>query len=152
MGTTNLDALSVSGGVSVGGALTLASTQLVITRFTETVSYGDFTDNEDATGSIELANTIPAGAYVLCVLCTAVTGFAGDTSATVQIGDGTDVDRYNAGTPDVFSDVANGVALGDPSGTKYHAAEATITVTVTTDSDFTSVSAGALTLEVYYIT
>lgn len=141
---------NVTGNITgnVTGLLNGAS----LTKFSETVAFGDFTDGGAAAGTIDLTNTIPIGAYVVCVLCTACTGFAGDTSAVVTIGDGSDADRYNTGTPDVFSDAANGVALGDPSGTKYHTAEATVTVTVTTNSDFSSVSAGSLTLEFFYLT
>jgi hypothetical protein len=123
-----------------------------VKKFTETVAYDDFTDGGAAVGTIDLTNTIPVGAWVICALATAVTGFAGDTSAVVTLGDGSDVDRYNTGTPSVFATAANGVSLGAPSGTQYHATAATVTVTVTTATDFTSVSAGSLTIEFYYLT
>ena len=122
-------------------------------KFSETVAYDAFTDGGAAVGTYDItAGTIPAGATFLYAACTAVTGFAGDTSATVTLGDGSDAARYNTGTPSVFATAANGVALGDPSGTRYHTAAATITVTVTTAADFTSVSAGSLTLEFFYLT
>ena len=157
MGTTNLDALEVAGALdvtgalAVAGALTTAAIQSVPVKFTETVAFGDMTD-VTTTGTIDLTNTIPVGAFVVCALCTAITGFAGDTSAVVTLGDGSDADRYNTGTPDVFSTIANGIALGIPSGVQYHATAATVKVTVTTNADFTSVSAGSLTIEFYYLT
>jgi hypothetical protein len=116
-----------------------------------TVAFGDFTDGGGAVGTYELSDAIPIGAFVFrSVLQPALVGFAGDTSATIQIGDGTDVDRYSTGTPDVFSDVAGGIDLGAVSGTAYHAAAKTPTITITTDSDWTSVSAGSLSLAIYY--
>lgn len=124
-----------------------------LTKFSETVAFDAFTDGGGTSGTYDItASTIPVGATFLYAAITAVTGFAGDTSAVVTIGDGTDADRYNTGTPNVFTTVANGVALGDPSGVRYHAAAKTITVTVTTAADFTSVSAGSLTLEFFYLT
>lgn len=112
----------------------------VLVKLTETVAYDDFTDNEDATGTYALA------------AITAVTGFAGDTSATITIGDGTDVDRYHTGTPSVFATAANGVAVGSPSGVLYHDAAKTPTLIVTSATDFSSVSAGSVTVELFYLT
>ena len=158
MGTTNLDALALAETLTVTGAITATdtistvATQAIPVKFTETVAFGDFTDGGATVGTIQLTNTIPIGAWHVCTLAPNVTGFAGDTSAVVTIGDGSDVDRYNTGTPDVFSTAANGIALGAPSGVQYHAVAATVTVTVTTAADFTSVSAGSLTLEFFYLT
>lgn len=113
------------------------------------VLYSDFTDNEDATGEYELPVQLPIGAYAPKVAVRNVTGFTGDTSAALTVGDGTDVDRYNTGTPSVFTTAAV-VAMGAPSGTQDHAAAATVTLTVTSDSDFTSVSAGSLDVYVHF--
>ena len=110
-----------------------------------------FTDGGATIGTLDFAANIPAGAFVYQVVCTSLTGFAGDTSATIQIGDGTDVDRYMTGTPDVFSDVALGIPLGVPSGEQYHTVVKTPKITITTGADFTSVSAGDIGLDIYYI-
>ena len=133
---------------NVTGLLNSAS----IVKISETETYDNFTDGGAAAGTWALATQVPAGAWVICCLATAVTGFAGDTSAVVTVGDGTDADRYNTGTPDVFSTAASGVALGAPSGVQYHDTAKTVTVTVTSATDFTSVSAGSLTIEIYYLT
>lgn len=123
-----------------------------VTKLTETVAFGDFTDGGGAAGTYDItAGTIPIGATFLWSALTAVTGFAGDTSAALTIGDGTDADRYNTGTPDVFSDLTNGITVGAPSGVAYHDAAKTITLTVTTNADFTSVAAGSLTLDFFYL-
>lgn len=117
----------------------------------ETVALADFTDGGGAVGTYVLKRSIPAGAFVLRTMLVDVTGFAGDTSAVLTIGDGTDVDRYNTGTEDVFSDVV-AVDTGAPSGTQIHAtAVATVTLTITTAADWGSVTAGSVTVRIYYL-
>lgn len=116
----------------------------------QTVSYDDFTDGGSTTGTFTLTEgTIPVGAYVDFAIVKDVTGFAGDTSATLQIGDGSDVDRYSTGTPSVFS-TADAINVGVPSGIKHHTAAKSVVLTVTSGADFTSVSAGQLTVAVHY--
>ena len=158
---TNITAsgtLAVTGATTFSGGITADAVSGVTTfgplvKLTETVAFGDFTDNEDATGTYEFTvGTIPAGATFLSAAITAVTGFAGDTSATITIGDGTDVDRYHTGTPSVFATAAAGVAVGAPSGVLYHDAAKTPTLIVTTNTDFSGVSAGSVTVELYYLT
>lgn len=155
--------LTVSGTAAVTGVATFTAAPVFsavsgvtavgpIVKITATVAYDDFTDGGAAVGTFDLTPTIPAGATFLNSAVTAITGFAGDTSAVLTIGDGSDVDRYNTGTIDVFSTAATGAAAGAPSGTTYHTAAATVTLTVTTNADFTSVSAGSVTVELYYLT
>lgn len=116
-----------------------------------TLAYTDFTDSTGVTGVYTFTETIPIGAVVyLSVLQPALVGFAGDTSATIQVGDGSDVDRYSTGTPDVFSDVAGGIPLGAVSGTAYHAAAKAPVVTVTAATDWGDVTAGSLEFALYY--
>jgi hypothetical protein len=123
-----------------------------VTKVAETVGYAAFTDNLDATGQFDLTfGTIPIGATFIRAAVTAVTGFTGDTTAVMTIGDGTDVDRYNAGTIDVFTTAANGIDAGVPSGALYHDAAATVRLTITGGADFTSIAAGSVTVELYYI-
>lgn len=123
-----------------------------INKITATVGYAAFTDGGAAVGTYSLTDVIPLGALYLGTAVTAVTGFAGDTSAAMTIGDGTDVDRYNTSTINVFATAADGIASGVPSGSLYHAAQVTPKITITTAADWTSVSAGSVTIEMYYIT
>ena len=117
----------------------------------KTIAYDDFTDGGSTTGTYVLSDSIPAGATVITSTVKDVTGFAGDSSATIQIGDGSDAGRYSTGTPSVFA-TASGIVAGVPSGVKEHAtAVSTITVTVTSGSDFTSVSAGQCTVSIFYV-
>jgi hypothetical protein len=141
---------NITGNVTgnVTGLLNGAS----IVKVSETIGFAAFTDGGGASGTKALATQIPVGALFLGAAITALTGFAGDTSAVVIIGDGSDTDRYNTGTPSVFTTAADGIDVGLPSGVRYHAAAKTITVTVTSNADFTSVSAGSMTIEYYYLT
>ena len=112
-------------------------------------TFADFTDGGSTSGTYEYTTDIPKGAVVTRTLITDVTGFAGDTSAVITIGDGTDEDRYNTGTPDVFT-TATDIDAGVVSGTAYHAAAATPTLTVTSGSDFGAVTAGSVTVTIFY--
>ena len=116
---------------------------------TETVLFSDFTDGGSAAGTVSLSTAVPAGAFVTRAYLLDVVKFDGNTSAVVTIGDGTDVDRYNTGTPNVFAD-AVALDMGAPSGVQIHALAKTPVVTVTGGSDFTAVSAGAMTVRIFY--
>ena len=123
-----------------------------IRKITQTVTRAEFTDGGSTSGTFNLTETIPVGALVIGAALTNIVGFTGDTSAVIIVGDGTDTDRYNTGTPSVFTSIAAGIALGVPSGVTYHAAQKTITLTVTSAADFTNVAAGSVTIELYYLT
>lgn len=119
-----------------------------LVTYQETFAFGDMTDST-TTGTLALSTTIPKGAIFVQSFIDAVTGFAGDTSAAITIGDGSDVDRYNTATPDVFSTVDH-LSAGAPSGTAFHSADKTPTVVITTAADFTSVTAGSATITLMY--
>ena len=139
-----LDNTTLTAGITLTASLV---------KLTQTVGFAAFTDGGAAVGTFPLTvGTIPVGAVFLSAAVTAVTGFAGDESAALTIGDGTDVDRYNTSTVDVFTTAAGGVPAGIPSGVTYHAAAKTVTLTITTNADFTSVSAGSVTVKLFYLT
>lgn len=115
----------------------------------QTFAFGDMTDNLDATGQIDLTDTLPEGSIVVRAMVDEITGFTGDTTAVATIGDGTDVDRYNTGTVDVFT-TSDHEDAGAPSGTVYQNAEETVRVTVTGGADFTSIAAGQMTVTLFY--
>lgn len=120
---------------------------------TQTLAVADFTDNADATGEIDLDHVIPAGAVVVRTLVKSIVGFAGDTTATFQVGDGTDVDRYSTGTPSCFTTAVAGVDAGAVSGTAFHATAKTPTLTVTGGSDFTDIVTdgnGSIEVTIFY--
>lgn len=126
-----------------------ASTVPAIKTYQETFAFGDMTDSTGVTGTFDLSLSIPKGAIVMQSFVDAVTGFAGDTSATIQIGDGTDPDRYSTGTPDVFT-TADHISAGAVSGTAYHSAAKTVKVTITAATDWGDVTAGAVTITIFY--
>jgi len=151
-------AMKANQNASVGTLLALldnvpnAASLGAMNKVSQAVTYDEFTDGGGAVGTLDLDDAIPAGASFLLGNLLAVVGFAGDVSAALTVGDGTDVDRYNASTIDVFSAIAGGVGLGEPSGTIYHAAEKTVTLTITVDADWGSVTAGGFTIELFYLT
>lgn len=146
MSNTTLDGLICTG---VNNVITTGP----LVKLTQTVPYTAFTDGGSTVGTYDLTvGTIPVGAIFVTSAVTAVTGFAGNTSAVLTIGDGSDVDRYNTSTVNVFATAANGVAAGIPSGVTYHATAATVKLTITTATDFTAVNAGSVTVELYYLT
>jgi hypothetical protein len=109
----------------------------------ETVLYSDFTDGGSTAGTYALKQTLPIGAYVLKVLLDNV-------SAALTVGDGTTVDRYNTGTPSVFT-TDTSVDVGAVSGTAWHDAAKTVTLTVTSGTDWGLVTAGQLTIKLFYL-
>lgn len=115
----------------------------------ETHTYDEFTDGGGASGTLTLTGTLPAGAVVLGSKWTVTTGFTGNVSATLKVGDGTDADRYNTGTPSIYT--AGLVDPGVPSGVKLLLDANHPVLTVTANADFTSVSAGNLTVSIYYL-
>lgn len=132
-------------GVTTIGAAKVTNAMLAKPRLrcvTETLTAASLTDGGAAVGTKTLTAAIPAGARFLFATCSALTGFAGDTSAVITLGDGTDGDRYNTGTPDIFTTAAAGVDLGEPSGTAFHATAKTVVATVTSAADITPVLAG----------
>jgi hypothetical protein len=113
------------------------------------ITYSQFTDGGATVGTKVLNEGIPEGAWVLRSKLRNLTGFSGNVSATIQIGDGTDADRYSTGTPDVFSSL-DAADVGAPSGTQIHADAKSVTVTITSSSDWGLVTAGAVTVDILY--
>lgn len=121
----------------------------------ETFGVADMTDGGSTSGTFVFTQDIPALSTVYRTVYRNVTGFAGDTSAAAEMGDGSDADRYNASSdPSLF---ASSAALdgGLPQGVAYNAAAVSPTVTITSASDFTSVvsnGSGAATAYLYFET
>lgn len=113
------------------------------------VTYDEFTDGGAAVGTLVLDDSIPLGAFVVRTLIENVTGFAGNTSAALTVGDGSTADRYNTSTVNVFS-TATVLDAGAVSGTALHTAAKNVTLTITVNSDWGLVTAGALTIKIFY--
>lgn len=149
--TTQIAQLNKSDKASQSASAGTKLSQL--SKITQTVTRAQMTDSGGVTGTFTLTDgTIPAGATVLYSAVTSVNlGFTGDTSAVLTLGDGTDVDRYNTSTVNVFATAAGGISAGAPSGVVYHTAAKSIIVTITSATDFTNVVAGSVTISLYYL-
>ncbi len=143
-GTTNITgALAASGAVTGNGGLGLGV-------ISQAIVFGDFTDNEDATAYIDLTTKLPAGAIVLGWECVVATGFTGSATCTVQVGVAGALDKFSVVT-DLSIFAAGTVGATVKAGNVYCAAETTVRVTATEDSDWGDITAGAMTVNVWYI-
>lgn len=121
---------------------------------TFTANVGDFTDGSSTSGTfssadVDAALKLPIGAFIVGAVAYVHEGFTGDTTAALTIGDGSDPDRFNTGTPSVLA--AGYVTVGKPSGTgTVSAAAAPVVLTVTGSADFTAIEAGSITVKVQY--
>jgi hypothetical protein len=120
---------------------------------TETHLASSFTDGGATAGTKQFVGYVPKGALLLGTKVVPTAGFAGDVTAALIIGDGSDTDRYNTSTIDIFTTVAAGVQSGVPSGNKLLTAANRPTLTVTSSTDFTLVltGGGSVTISIYYI-
>lgn len=144
--------------VTAGGRITAVTDKRPayvgpIGHLEETILATAFTDGGAAVGTKTMTGSIPAGAILLGTKVLVNAGFAGDTSAALTIGDGSDVDRYNTSTIDIFTTAAAGVQSGVPSGNKLQTTAVQPVLTVTSDSDITPVIAGAgsITVSIFYL-
>lgn len=112
----------------------------------QTVLFSQFTDGTAAVGTLVLTHGIPVGATVVRCFLQALTGFTGNSSCTLTVGDGSVADRYMTGTPSIYTTAAGETDLGVPSGTAYHTAAKSVTLTATGASDWTAVTAGQMTV------
>lgn len=119
----------------------------------QTVVIGDFTDNTNTTGHVDLDTQLPAGAIPVAWTAVVATGFTGDTTAVLQLGVAGDLDRFSAvTTPSVVAAGTVGAsALGRAEALNGVGAAVTVRATVTGAADFTSIVAGAMTITFYYI-
>jgi hypothetical protein len=144
--------VTIDGDVLVGGTIVQESGPRWGT-LTLAVAAEDLVDGGGATGTATSSDTIPAGALIFATAVTQVTGFAGDVSAIIKIGDGTDDDRFNTGTPSVFATAANGVEVGRPSGDVRVRTAVHVVATITSSTDIGLVisnGGGGLFVEVAY--
>ena len=121
------------------------------------VLFSEFTDGAGTSGTFALTDTIPAGSVGLFTKVDVITGFTGDTTAVMDVGDGSDADKFSYTTFNVFT-AAKGLmeqhdagAAGTETGLSLITTAATVTLTVTGGADFTSITAGELEVAVYYM-
>jgi len=128
-----------------------------IRKVAQIVNFGDFTDGGGTTGTLILTKQIPAGSLVMCSKVTVKTGFAGDTTAVMDIGDGSDADIFSQTTHNIFAAARNLMetcdiaSSGAGRGTVAISSDTSITLTVTAGSDFGAITAGKMLVEVFYL-
>ena len=142
----------MSGDATVAGDMTVTGTLSAggyVSNVSKAFAYDAMTDNTNATGYIDFTTTIPAGALVLGWKAVTTTGFTGDTTATIQVGIAGGVGNFSTVTSG--SVVAAGtVGSASVLATSFCAAATTARVTITGGADFTSISAGACTVTIFY--
>jgi len=133
--------------LSAGTALVEFDTNAETQVLTESIAFGDFTDNANATGYIDFGSTIPEGSIVQAVQINVTTGFTGDTTAVADVGISGTLEKFASDLNVVAADVVGEVPA---VATAYVSSAATPRVTVTGGSDFGSISAGAATVSIIY--
>ena len=121
------------------------------------VLFSDFTDGAGTSGTYALPATIPAGSWVIGCKVDVLTGFTGDNTAVMDVGDGSDADKFSYTTVNVYTattglmETADHGAAGTESGFAMVTSDATPTLTITGGADFTSIAAGELEIAIYYL-
>lgn len=133
-------AMSGDATISNTGVVTLAVPK-VAAIVSQSLAASAFTDGGGTTGYIDITTQVPAGSFVLGWKAVASAGFAGDTTATVQVGVSGTVDKYSVVTTgSVFASGTVGSSV--KAGNNFEATAVTARVTVTSSADFTSVVSG----------
>lgn len=115
----------------------------------QVLNIGDFTDNGDLTGYIDIDVQLPPNAIVVGWKAVVSTGFTGDGSAAVQVGVAGDLDKYSGVTSASCLAAGTVGALGNTDSAMATTAQ-TVRVTVTGGSDFGLITAGSMKLYLYY--
>ncbi|MDP6546119.1 MAG: hypothetical protein QGH60_19235 [Phycisphaerae bacterium] len=116
----------------------------------QALDVGDFTDNGDATGYVDFTSgTIPAGSIVIGFKAVVTTGFTGDTTAVIEVGVSGDTDAYSE---DTAQSVLGAGTVGSAAGAldAFVGSASTPRVTVTGAGDWGNISAGSMTVTIYY--
>ena len=121
-----------------------------IRRVFQNVKYSDFTDGGAADGTLNLTKQLPVGAFVLGVKVTVKTGFTGNTTAVMSVGNADDANKYSDNT--TVNVLAAGVVGESPEDPlEFIATATTVKLTITGASDYTLITAGEADVEVFYL-
>ena len=115
------------------------------------VNFADFTDGGSTAGTYATGSSLPVGAVVLYSFIDVTAAYSGDSSCALQIGDGSDADRFNKSSdPSIFA--AGNIDGGAPQGVQFCSAATSITLTATAGSDWGAVSSsGAMKVYLVYV-
>lgn len=116
----------------------------------QSLVFGDFTDNADATGYVDITTILPGLAIPLGWKAVISAGFAGNTTAVMQVGIAGDLNKFSGATTAscLYAAVVAAPANNDAL---LSATAETIRVTVTGGTDFTAITAGSMVVTLYYV-
>jgi hypothetical protein len=124
-----------------------------IKALSEVMRVTEFTDGGGTSGFKDMAGKLPIGAIVLGWKAEVSGGFAGDTTATMNVGKSGAVGAYSvAATQSCFA--AGRKHMSVPVATSFEDAAVAPRLTITGTADFTSIvtnGLGKLRLTVYYL-
>jgi len=132
--------------------LELSGVGMGLRKVAQIVSHSDFTDNGDTTGDLTLENQLPVGAFVIGTKVKVLEAFSGgsNTTATMTVGKTAGEDEFTDGTSvNVAAVGVVGDSAEDPL--EFIASATDVICRVTVDNDFTTVAAGKLMVEVFYL-
>lgn len=114
------------------------------------LAIGDFTDNTNTTGYIDITTKLPALAVPVAWKAVVSAGFTGDTTAVMQVGVSGDLDKFSGVTTNscLAAGTVGAMALNNVA---LSSAEQTVRVTVTGASDFGLITAGSMVVTLYYL-
>lgn len=124
---------------------------LVYSATSAVLDHADFTDGEGAAGSIDTGLDLPSGAILLGYKLVVSEAFAGDTTGTAALGDGSDPDRFNGLPDDPSVYAAATVQSMHPAAGALATADTDLTLTITGTADWGNVTAGKVAVTIYYV-
>ena len=137
-----------------------------IRSISQEVLYTDFVDGTSTAGTMTLRKKLPAYCFPIGTKVVVTTGFTGDTTAVLSVGTSTtslvagvvDADILtNDGTINVYTAAKTYMTFATftdtnvPQDDEQTVASNYILLTVTGGADFTSITAGKMTVTVYYL-
>jgi hypothetical protein len=134
--------------------LEMSDVGLGLRKVSQIVNFDDLTDGGGADGTLNLNKQIPAGSFVIGSKVTVKDGFAGDTTAVLQVGTAGDANEYSGNTThNILAAVRNSVRaafIGSDAGVVAESADIDVKITITGNADFGAITAGRMLVEVFY--
>jgi hypothetical protein len=119
-----------------------------IGRIYQDIEYSDFTDGGSTAGTLTMTPTLPEGAFVIGTKVTVNTAFTG--TVTLKVGKSSGEDEFTDGTT-VSIGTADVVGESAEDPLEYLAAATTVYLYAAHSSDWTSVVAGQMRVEIFFI-
>lgn len=131
-------------------ALERSPVGLGLRKISQWIDYSDFTDSGSTTGTLTMTQTLPAGSFYIGLKASVKTGFTGDTTCTLKAGKTSGEDEFTDGTT-VNIYTAADVGQEGEAPLEYLGSATTVYLVATGAADWTSVSAGKMLVELFYL-